>query len=104
MKIDINKTYRYRNGHPARVLCVDGPSTHNGEPQPVLSMEEDGTTNWHHESGRFMGDGQEDDFDLIEVREPREGWIAAHQMCSTAAAAEAYSGINRVIRVREIID
>jgi hypothetical protein len=104
MKIDINKKYRYRSGKPARILCVDGPCVHAGEPQPVVSMDEDGETNTHFPSGRFISALKDSDWDLIEVREPREGWIPDYYLYETKEAANRVSSSGVIIRVREIID
>lgn len=109
MKIDINKKYRYRNGKPARILCVDGPCIYLGEPQPVMSMDADGEVNAHFPSGRFVSAVHDSDLDLIEVREPREWTVAVRP--GTCKVCEIYEdkgpldlhGWERV-RVREIID
>jgi hypothetical protein len=65
--IDITKTYRYRNGEPARILCTDSPAR-----QPVLSMESNGSLISHNPDGTFYhGTIEKSPFDLIEVREPQ---------------------------------
>jgi hypothetical protein len=109
MKIDINKKYRYRNGKPARILCVDGTGSHCGISQPVVSMEEDGDINSHYEDGRFRG-SSDSEFDLIEVREPREFWIIERENgearlynCQQTMGLGMTPYPNQ-IRVREIID
>ena len=102
MKIDINKKYRTKEGHDVEFLhrVPEGWPTE----WPWRGIAEGCKISWRDDGSCGVSPDAPLDDDLIEVREPREGWIAAHQMCSTAAAAEAYSGINRVIRVREIID
>ena len=118
MKIDINKKYCYRNGKPARILCVDGPCIHLGEPQPVMSMEESGDVNAHFPSGRFKSALADSDLDLIEVREPREGFISVVTEATYERAYRLGDPVGtfvthrpgdeedgfEVIRVREIID
>lgn len=69
MKIDLNKKYRYRDGKPARVLCVDAPGDYS-----VISMLPDGDILRHGESGAYYSEGNSSR-DLIEVREPLECWV-----------------------------
>jgi hypothetical protein len=113
MKIDINKKYRTRNGTAARILCVDAPT----KAEPVISMDEDGLIRRHKPDGEYYNDGTSS-LDLIEVREPREGFVSV----VTKAALERAYGLGdpvgtfvthrfgdeedglEVIRVREIID
>jgi hypothetical protein len=45
--IDMTKKYIYRNGEPARVLCVDRPN----EDWPVLAMTKEGLFTMHTVSG-----------------------------------------------------
>lgn len=47
--IDMNKTYRYRNGQPARVLCVNRPDA-----QPVVSMAKNGISSVTPKAGRAV--------------------------------------------------
>jgi hypothetical protein len=104
MKIDINKKYRYRNGKPARILCVDAPD----QDDPVISMDEQSLINRHKPDGRYYHD-EISCLDLIEVREPRE-WVLSVKP-GTLKVSEIYEdqgpldlhGWERV-RVREIID
>lgn len=101
MKIDINKKYRYRNGEPARIVCVDAPGTF-----PVIAIGEDGDPTTHHEDGKFYG-STEAEFDLIEVREPREWKAVVIKQCGTLASyddGDENKPDYEVIRVREIID
>jgi hypothetical protein len=113
MTIDINKKYRYRSGEPARILCVDAPGD-----QPVISLNGSGDTLKHKATGQFFHSNHESSLDLIEVREPREGFVSV----VTKAALERAYGLGdpvgtfvthrfgdeedglEVIRVREIID
>lgn len=62
--IDITKTYHYRNGEPARILCTDA----NGE-QPVVSMQPDGGLHRHNPDGTFYRslNPEPSNLDLIEV-------------------------------------
>ena len=101
MKIDINKKYRYRNGVPARALCIDAPTA-----DPVISMTPSGEIVTHRCDGRFY-EINEDECDLVEVREPREWTLSIHsdgirvaQYCTQGGNPKGCE----VIRVREIID
>ena len=60
--ITMDKQYRYRNGQPARVLCVDANSKH-----PVIALTDDGLTSRFGRDGKFYSDGTESIWDLIEV-------------------------------------
>lgn len=121
MKIDINKKYRYRNGGPVRILAVDakGPND-DGEWQPVIVLDENaGEVTFHCLDGKFSGKDN-DELDLIEVREPREYEVVVSTAENTRyersvidgkATDDLESGDRRVplgkweiIRVREIID
>ena len=70
MKIDINKKYRYRNGDPVRILVVDAKGPNNDEEwQPVIVLDENaGEVTFHCLDGKFSGKDN-DELDLIEVRE-----------------------------------
>lgn len=73
MKIELSKNYSYRNGEPARILCVDAPCITEPFHYPVISLRSNGTTVHHQDNGLTP----ETDFDLIEIpsaREPRE-WV-----------------------------
>lgn len=72
--ISLDKKYRYRDGRPARVLCVDRPSPDGGG-RPVVSMNEEGGISVHLADGRATSHGADSDLDLIEVREPLECWV-----------------------------
>ena len=119
MKIDINKKYRYRMGHPVRILAIDADGAfQEGEPQPVIAWDaRAGESTAHFEDGRFDSDWQNNPLDLIEVREPRE-WSVSE--VTTEALENQASGRNpgdivaydegdermgyTIIRVREILD
>jgi hypothetical protein len=60
--IDINKSYRFRNGAPARVLCVDG----GNERFPVIALTKDGQTTRHTVDGKKYIGEEEHLLDLIE--------------------------------------
>jgi len=77
--IDINKTYRYRNGEPARILCTDRS---NGKEYlcPVVSMRSDGSIWYHHENGNICQSiFDERDQDLIEVKEKKVLWVNVYR-------------------------
>jgi hypothetical protein len=57
--IDINKTYRYRNGEDARILCVDRPNSN----YPVLALRESGIITIHDIHGAHAINHE---LDLIE--------------------------------------
>lgn len=59
--ITMDKKYKYRNGQPARVLCVD-----RGTYCPVVSVSERGAINAHFADGHY-GSGGDHNLDLIEV-------------------------------------
>jgi hypothetical protein len=73
-KIELGKTYRTRDGRPARIHAVDI----KGESYPVLaSIEEDGRE-WTY---RFSADGRYEygcNFDLIEVTPHYTRWMVMH--------------------------
>ena len=81
--IDMTKTYRYRNGEPARVLCVDRPDPS----YPVLSMAKDGTVFCHYESGASCLVASSD-IDLIEVLPRKSTW---HNGYDNGAIGEGHS-------------
>lgn len=47
-KIDMTKKYVYRNGQPARVLCIDVKGY-----QPVVSTTENGAVFCHNSDGAY---------------------------------------------------
>lgn len=74
--IDINKKYKYRDGSPARILCVDRPGDAG---KPVISMDEIGAVWAHTDDGYFSSTKREDRKDLIEVIPLWEGEIWVHK-------------------------
>jgi len=72
--ITMDKQYRYRNGNPARVLCVDGPK----ENFPVISVTGNGAMFSHTADGHFLNINA-DEQDLIEVIPKWRGeiWISS---------------------------
>ena len=98
MKIDISKKYRYRNGVEARVLCVDAPTE-----DPVISMTPSGEIVTHRIDGKFY-EINDDECDLVEVREPREWVIRSYHNGRPAIWSGPNMEPDDEIRVREIID
>jgi hypothetical protein len=113
MKIDINKKYRTRDGREVIIHAVDGPD----KSVPVVaSIRNPG--GWMAGKWRADGIGATESSSLIEVREPREGFVSV----VTEATFERAYGLGdpvgtfvthrpgdeedgfEVIRVREIID
>jgi hypothetical protein len=70
--IDMNKKYTYRNGAPARILCVDAR-----EPGPVISLDQHGYPLRHYEDGSRNEIGSLSEYDLLEVKEEKtlEFWV-----------------------------
>jgi hypothetical protein len=60
--ISMDKKYKYRNGEPARVLCVDRANSQ----MPVVSLTADGAITLHTKAGGYLVEC-EGDLDLIEV-------------------------------------
>lgn len=48
-EISLNKKYTYRNGEPARILCVDG----GDKSYPVIAITIEGQTSRHTKSGNL---------------------------------------------------
>lgn len=69
--ITLEKKYTYRNGEPARVLCIDAP----GPPQTVVALDIRGMATYHFPDGAYTSSDTPDPRDLIEAREPREWHI-----------------------------
>ena len=62
--VSMDIKYTYRNGQPARILCVDsGNSTH-----PVISIAKNGSTASHTLKGSFLSDISKSDWDLVEAK------------------------------------
>ena len=65
----MDKKYEYRNGEPARVLCVD--SGHDNF--PVVSVNKHGYVNTHTKHGTYWDcENEMDEWDLIEVKEKKK--------------------------------
>ena len=64
MQITMGKKYTYKNGQPARILCVDGPNTKF----PVISMDIGGLI--HHHAAN--GSNEWTTLNLIEVWQPQD--------------------------------
>jgi len=60
--IQLDKKYRYRNGEPARILCIDAPGA-----EPVFSLTRTGAVHGHTADGIYYGKEVESHLDLIEV-------------------------------------
>jgi hypothetical protein len=103
MKIDINKPpgfYTYRNGEPARILCVDAP----GE-WPVRAMCDSGEITEHGLDGIAAKRYIEPLIEIPEAREPRE-WDALilpdGSLAGYSEGAEISPDVAKT-RVREIL-
>ena len=68
--ISMDKKYKYRNGEPARVLCIDSSGLY-----PVISLDPEGYTIKHISTGHFYGIDRMNAFDLIEVKEEKTLWL-----------------------------
>jgi hypothetical protein len=99
MKIDINKKYRTRDGREVIIHAINGP---DGAFPVVASVQN--SSAWMAGKWRITGTGAIESADLIEVREPREGWIPDYYLYETKEAAKRVSSSGVIIRVREIID
>lgn len=97
--INITKKYRFRNGQPARILCTDAPGKY-----PVITIAEDGDISQHTKTGGYMRDGH-CEWDLIEVREPRE-WVIRFYEDGTGLVDIAGPAAPRgeTLRLREVIE
>ena len=79
--IDINKTYRTRDGREVRIYATAG-----GGPQPVhgaiSGLNFWSTANWSKNGSYTVVYGQEHDNDLIEVRprHKRTVWVTVYPM------------------------
>ena len=82
--IDMNKTYRYRNGEPARVLCVDRPDDRS----PVVSMSCSGSMITHTAQGSAFNGSKDSPVDLIEVLPRQSTW---HNGYSDGSIGEGHS-------------
>ena len=89
--IDINKTYRTRDGREVRIYATDG-----GGPQPVHGAVSGlsfwSTASWSKNGSYNLAYGQEHDNDLIEVRprHKRTVWLHVFKNGSVCATEETY--------------
>lgn len=60
MMISMDKKYKYRNGEPARILCIDS----GDENWPVISLTKNSGVMFHQPNGEF--EAMESSRDLIE--------------------------------------
>ena len=69
----MDKKYKYRNGEPARILCLD----YNAKTYPVISLNEKRNIQTHTKDGIYNLNEQKNDYDLIEVKEKKkiELWV-----------------------------
>ncbi len=104
--IDMNKKYKYRNGEPARILCVDRPG---GYYNTVVSMENFGEIHTHKLGTGMVYVGMESPFDPIEVKEEKTLWLNIYPefrngcgVCPslTKEYAEANATATRVARIK----
>lgn len=73
-KIEMGKQYIYRNGEPARVLCVDAP----GE-WPVVAINGCGTVSTHLANGRYFESSNPSKFDLIPAVTKKTVWVNVYK-------------------------
>jgi hypothetical protein len=104
-KITMNKKYRYRNGEPARILCVDAPGK-----RPIVSVDKNGATVSHEIDGK-TSPGIQTLWDLIEVKEEKTlvAWVNIYpdgntgNIYNTKEDAEEFSGDNRIACKKVVI-
>lgn len=96
--------YKYRNGEPARVLCVDG----GDEYHPVISITKNGVVVSHSITGNFFNPSkQEHEFDLIIHIPLWEGeiWVKGNSVLNSNSGYTNFSKQSlgyRKIKVKEI--
>lgn len=98
--IDLSKTYRTRDGRPVTLLHrrPDGwPSDY-----PYVGLINGVSCVWLA-NGRVTKESIHNG-DLVEAREPKEGWVPDYFLYETEEAAKSVSNSGVAIRVREIID
>lgn len=70
MIVDMNKKYIYRNGEPARILCVDRyKNAEYSNAFKVITLAQNGNLYTHNADGQYIGDNT---LDLIEVWQPAD--------------------------------
>lgn len=70
-KISMDREYEYRNGEPARVLCVD----RNSISYPVVSINNLGNLIYHSQLGAANDACISSQWDLIEVKKKSKVWL-----------------------------
>jgi hypothetical protein len=109
-EISMDRKYAYRNGEPARILCVDG----NDVVFPVIAMDRYGIVTKHNREGKLadhnphiVGEIKRDE-DLIEVKEVQVLWINVYKNGQTSTHRSDYAadlspraqGGDRVARIK----
>jgi len=100
--IKLDGKYKYRNGEPARVLCVDRNDEHS-----VVAMGEDGTITNHLFDGIYIKNTIHE-YDLIPDVPLWEGDIWVHPGGAVCPALSNYPDLNytsagyRKIQAREV--
>ena len=98
--IAMDKQYRYRNGEPARVLCVDRPNDWT-----VVSMGDTGSLHLHQNDGRSSMMKTEHVRDLIEVVPLWRGavWVRESDLMAGTQDMTGYPGWRKieVVEVRK---
>lgn len=102
--IKMDGRYRYRNGEPARILCIDAPCD-----ECVVSLTSKGWTLFHDEYGRrYVGENNE--WDLIEVKEEKtvEFWVNIYSdrgpsFHAFRTYADEFAGLSRIACKKGVI-
>ena len=109
--IDINKTYRTRDGREVRIYATDG-----GGPQPVHGAVSGlnfwSTASWSKNGSYKLAYGQEHDNDLIEVRprHKRTVWLNVYgsgvvpEACSSKERADLAAACGRIACIKVELD
>ena len=101
MTFDPTKPVRYRNGKPARILCVDRPHPYC----PIVSMDDVGGLLHHYRDGRTLPeqDKQGTPWDLVNIPEEREVefWVNVYRdriasPCLSKNQADGYADTGRI--------
>ena len=106
--IDMNKSYKTRDGRAVRVLCVD----RNGKDYPVVALVPNDVgqemLRAHTGEGRYLGPTDKHDYDLIEIQPSVVFWVnVSHRKNSVYAypdesTAKAESNDNDAIIARRV--
>ena len=101
--ITMDGKYKYRNGEPARALCLDA----NRHLNTVISITQGGVIRSHTVDGFYRSDGIQTDYDLIPDVPLWEGEIWVHKdgrITSTKSwtETELRSWDYKKIKVREV--